>query len=134
MTYPKLVASMSKKREIVDCQMKLKPTENSRAYTVRILYKGYGSPKVWLIDPVLEHYEGEMPHHLYGKDKKGHPELCVFEPGKDEWNSQKSLACVFVPWVITWLYTYELWLITGLWLYPEASTAQDVDKDKKRIE
>ena len=87
----------------------------------------------WLIEPALELYEGKKPHHLYGKDKDGHAELCVYEPGRDNWNPQKSLASVFVPWVITWLYTYEFWLITGMWLYPEASIEEDTEKDREAL-
>ena len=75
-----------------------------------------------MIDPPLELFEGEKPHHIFGEDQNGHPELCVYKSGQDRWDSQKSLASVFVPWVITWLYAYEIWLITGEWIYPEAGT------------
>lgn len=123
--YGKLIVSMSKNRRIVDCLINLQPTEQSRTYTVRILYKEYGRPKVWLMEPELETYEGKKPHHLYGEDKDGNPELCVYDPKQDKWNSRKSLAGVFIPWVITWLYAYEMWLITGEWLYPEVATSKN---------
>ena len=124
-TYGKLVSFMSKNRETVDCLIKLQPSEESRVYTVRIRYNGYGFPHAWMIEPDLEQYDGLDPHHIYGKDKNGHPELCVYHPGEDNWNSQKSLASVFIPWVITWIHTYEIWLITGMWLYPEAGDGSD---------
>ncbi len=120
-TYRDLVTNMSKDRNIVDCRIRLQPTLQSKEYLVRIIYKGYGRPKAWLYEPDLELYEGKKPHHIYGEDEKGHPELCVYEPEQDKWSTQKSLARVFVPWVITWLYAYEIWLVTGLWLYPEAT-------------
>lgn len=120
-TYHDLV-TMSRNRNAVDCQIRLCPTDNSREYVIRIFYKGYGRPQAWLLDPPLEMFDGAKPHHIFGEDQNGHPELCVYKSGQDKWDSQKSLAIFFVPWVITWLYAYEIWLITGEWIYPEATT------------
>ena len=100
---------------------------------VMIFYQIYDSPKVWLVDPDLELYEGNKPHHIYGdKDEKGHTRLCVYDPAQDKWNSQKSLAYVFVPWIITWLYAYEIWLICGKWTYPETTASDNADKPGKQ--
>jgi len=38
------------------------------------------------------------------------------------------LADSYIPWVITWLSAYEIWQITGVWVYPE-----QID-DKPKIE
>ena len=129
--YPGLVESMSKNRHAVDCIIRLQPSDVSQTYKIRILYQGRGySPKAWMIDPPMEQYDGIDPHHLYGKDKNGHPQLCVFDPDQDNWSCYKSLANVFIPWVITWLYTYEIWLITGEWLYPEGGQVK-MNKETK---
>ena len=31
-----------------------------------------------------------------------------------------DIALSFVPWIVTWLNTYEYWLITGEWSYDES--------------
>lgn len=118
------LVTMERNRNIVDCQIRLHPTENSREYIIRIRYEGHGRPQAWLIDSPLKLVEGKKPHHIYGENQCGQTELCVFKWDLDKWDSQKSLATVFVPWVITWLYAYEIWQITGEWIYPEASTGE----------
>lgn len=64
--------------------------------------------------------DGKLPHHIYGVDKFGHYRLCVYDPKRKEWNQQMFIAESFVPWVCTWLNTYEYWVITGVWHYDEA--------------
>lgn len=132
-TYHDRITYISRRLDAVDCQIRLQPSEHSREYVVRVFYQIYDSPKVWLVDPDLELYEGNKPHHIYGdKDEKGHARLCVYDPAQDKWNSQKSLAHVFVPWIITWLYAYEIWLICGKWTYPETTASDNADKPGKQ--
>ena len=59
------------------------------------------------------------PHHIYGKDERGHYQLCVHYHRDKNWNQQMFIAESFIPWVCTWLNTYEYWLITGEWHYDE---------------
>lgn len=99
--------------------MQIKPSEMSRTYRVKITYKYGHIPRAILLEPKLEKYKDEYPHHIYGFDKKGHANLCVFKRGVDQWNHETSIAKTFIPWVFTWLNTYEYWLITGKWHYDE---------------
>ena len=117
--YTSLVESMSDKRDEVDCILRLQPSAESRVYRVRIRYRIRKEPKVWLLEPPLTRHDGKLPPHIYAKDEDGLNPLCVFYPPEDKWTSQKSLAYVFVPWISTWLYAYEIWQITGVWTYPE---------------
>ena len=99
--------------------MNITPSENSQTYKVEISYRYGYSPKAILLSPDLQQKDGKYPHHIYGIDKNGHARLCVYCPSLDEWHSDMSIATSFVPWVSTWLNTYEYWLITGEWHYDE---------------
>ena len=99
------------------CIMTLRPSEESCEYLVKIvLHKGY-KPSVWLMEPSLQLVNDKLPHHIYGFDGAGKPKLCVYHPS--EWNDRMFIAESFVPWVITWLNTYEYWVLTGKWHYDE---------------
>lgn len=104
--------------------MRLQPSLESMVYVVKITYKYTDKfPKAWLLDPDLEKVEGKYPHHKYECDNAGHPRLCVYYPAYKEWNSTMDIATSFIPWVVTWLNTYEYWLITGKWIYDELPRA-----------
>lgn len=97
-------------------RMHIKPTEDSDTYTVDISYKLNRSPYVLLISPQLKTYKGAKPHHLYD-DVNGYPRLCLYY--KNEWTKKDYIADTIIPWISTWLFAYEYWLITGIWEYAE---------------
>ncbi len=117
--YSEIIESISCKYDTLNCIIRLKPTAESLIYKVLIKYDILHSPQVWLLDPPLKKYDGKDVHHIYKLDKKGHPKLCVYHPKYDKWNGHILLVNTIVPWVITWLFAYEYWLITGKWAYPE---------------
>ena len=49
----------------------------------------------------------------------------LYYPKYKEWNKQMYIANSFVPWVCTWLSTYEYWLVTGNWHYDEILIGQN---------
>ncbi len=101
--------------------MTLQPAPDCEVYRILIQYKiSDYAPKVWLISPELQRVEGKRPHHIYDFDNSGHPRLCVYYPRFNEWNQAMLISDAFIPWIITWLNTYEYWLITGQWLYDES--------------
>lgn len=103
------------------CMIRLQPSEHSDIYRIKITYKISDiSPKAWLLAPEMKTYDGKYPHHIYGKDERGHYQLCVHYHRDKNWNQQMFIAESFIPWVCTWLNTYEYWLITGEWHYDEA--------------
>ena len=112
-------------KDCFEVVMNITPSENSATYKVRISYRIGGSPTALLLSPKLEKRDGKYPHHIYGIDNAGRAILCVYCPDQDEWNSSMSIATSFIPWVSTWLNTYEYWLITGEWHYDEVLTQTD---------
>ena len=103
------------------CMMHLQPSMESETYLVKITYKYTDRfPKVWLLHPKVEKVNGKYPHHIYEWDNKGNPRLCVYYPGYKEWNPNMDIARSFIPWIVTWLNTYEYWIITGQWIYDES--------------
>ena len=119
-TYPKLIDKIFIKKGILHCYMRLQPSPNSDIYEIHIRYKINERPKVWVIYPKIEKLNGEYPIHKYGFDTSGNIELCVFCPEYKEWNDKNMLLSeTFIPWVVTWLHTYEFWLVTGIWNYKE---------------
>lgn len=120
--YGSLIVDSSIKGSLLSCSMRLTPSAESETYTVLISYKlSDYSPRSWLIEPAIELHNGKLPEHIYGVDSKGHPRLCVFYPSANEWTPRMFIANTYVPWIITWLNTYEYWLITGEWYYPAVS-------------
>ena len=112
-------AQMNKHSRSFEIVMDITPSENSNTYEVKISYEIGKKPQAILLSPALKEYDGKMPHHIYGFDKNGHAILCVYCPYKGEWTSSMPIAESFIPWVSTWLNTYEYWLITGEWNYNE---------------
>lgn len=53
--------------------------------------------------------------------------MCAYHRDKN-WNQQMFIAESFIPWVCTWLNTYEYWLITGEWHYDEAFPGKNKKK------
>lgn len=131
-TYYALITSIHINRSHLYCTMKLRPSKGSIVYTIRIEYSIGNAPKVWLIAPEMERVDGKLPHHIYkaDKDREGHQRLCVYYPRFYEWDGRCMLLSeTFVPWIITWLNTYEYWQVTGEWVYAESP--KKIRKDEK---
>ena len=129
--YSELVDELIIEKSELICKIKLQPSVHSEIYEIKIKYKiSDGSPKAWLINPEMRAFEGKYPHHVYGTDRQGHYRLCVYSPMDKNWNQDMLIAESFIPWVCTWLNSYEYWLITGKWHYDEAFS--DGNKRKRR--
>lgn len=129
--YNNIIQSSSLNKNGFEIIMDITPSENSLTYTVKIEYHKNGFPQVILLSPALQQYNGNYPHHLYKRYKNGQARLCVYHPRKDKWNSNMSIATTFIPWVLTWLNTYEYWLITGEWHYDEIINETGKGKEGK---
>jgi hypothetical protein len=90
----------------------IRPTARSVAYRVRIEYRTYQPPDVYVLSPKLKPREegGRLPHVYPGN------RLCLYLPGVGEWTSEMSLAHTLVPWISEWLFFYETWRALGVWL------------------
>lgn len=131
-TYPQLIDEIRTHNNELMCIIRLQPTPQSIEYKVRIWFKPRYWPKAFLLEPKeIAKVNGKKPHHLYNRDEDGKERLCVFYPKGQEWNDNMFLAESFVPWVITWLSAYEIWQITGIWVYPEQIDAGPKTEPKK---
>lgn len=91
----------------------LQPTPMSLHYEVAIQYRHRQRPKVTVVNPVLKSREGESLPHVYPGD-----ELCLYY--KDEFTGTEDfIADTIVPWTSEWLYFYECWVTSGVWLGAE---------------
>ena len=128
-TYPELIEEIRTHYNELMCIIRLQPTPQSIEYKVRIWFKPGYWPQSSLLEPKeIAKVDGKKPHHLYNRSEDGKERLCVFYPKGHEWNDNMFLADSYIPWVITWLSAYEIWQITGAWVYPE-----QID-DKPKIE
>jgi hypothetical protein len=97
-------------RSELRCTGTLQPSATSDAYLVEIKYKIPVRPHVRILEPQLKLAQGhkKLPHVFAGND------LCLYSNG--EWRPDLRISEYIVPWVSFWLYFYEVWLLTGLWL------------------
>jgi len=79
---------------------------------VKIKYKPGGEPKVWVLQPEIIM---SSRTHVY---KEGN--LCLYFPRDEPWMEGDLISKKIIPWTAEWLIYYELFLITGDWLGPEA--------------
>lgn len=130
--YPSLIESIGIRNSQLSCDLWLQPTAESIKYKVSIKYKIGCWPTAQIVEPrEIEKVDGQKPHHLYNRNEDGKEKLCVFHPKSQEWNDAMFLTDAFIPWVITWLSAYEIWQITGIWVYPEAKDNKPKQESKK---
>ena len=93
---------------------KLKPSDLSITYDIRIQYnKGY-DPNVYVLSPKplpLAKDVTKLPH-VYDHEKQ---HLCLYHRHMNEWNEYKMIATTIIPWASEWLLHYEIWVATGTW-------------------
>ncbi len=93
--------------------IKLKPTENSIIYTLRIdCHCVKKTVKIFIINPPIgKEIKGKRIPHLYENGS-----LCLYYPKNNEWNYTDVWAETLIPWACLWLYYFELWQFTGEWI------------------
>lgn len=86
------------------------PSPISEEYRVRVEFQWRYCPKVNVISPELRIRDGfkSLPH--VNEDGS----ICLHVMG--EWQPWMLVADSTIPWISGWLYFYEMWLATGLWL------------------
>ena len=101
------------KRGKVELILKIKPTELSIEYTIKIVARtNYSKVGIFVISPKVERYENDkkVPHlYLDGS-------LCLYYPRYHEWKYTDLWAETLIPWASLWLFYYEIWQETGEWL------------------
>jgi len=90
----------------------LTPSGLTNTYVISVSYELGVSPRVSVISPELQsRAEGQRIPHTYKGD---YP--CLYFPWNKEWTPNKLIALTIIPWASLWLYYYEVWLATGVWL------------------
>ena len=82
------------------------------AYRVSIGYKLGIQPKVFVQspEPVKEAHGIPTPHLNFDES------LCLYDPGKKQWTNADAIAYTTIPWTLRWLFHYENWLSSKVWL------------------
>ena len=90
----------------------IQPTPLSDFYTVRVTYKQDCPPVIKVLNNQLK------PRQPKGRIKHTYPDesLCLYYPKAREWTPNDLISETIVPWISVWLYYYELWFVTGIWL------------------
>ena len=89
------------------------PSSLSATYNVELAYVRDGHPNVYIVNPKLALYPGELKlPHVYDTEKQW---LCLYRRAAGEWKSNMFLADTVIPWACEWLLQYEFWLSTGTW-------------------
>jgi hypothetical protein len=95
----------------------LHPSAITRAYRVRIEYREGEPPDVYVEEPMLSRRQlapDKAIPHTYDSDKPGKERPCCFYPAAD-WDGTHLIATTVVPWLMSWLFDYEIWHATGDW-------------------
>lgn len=95
-------------------RLNLQPTPLSVVYQVEVRYRHRDTPRVRVLSPKLESRPGETLPHVYPGN-----ELCLYYR-REFVGSRDFIADTIVPWTSEWLYFYEYWMSTGVWLGSEA--------------
>ncbi len=101
------------------CEGVLQPADGCASYNVQIEHHKNGIPKVRVLSPFI------LPStkiHMYEDGS-----LCLYYPPEDPWRRSDNIHEKIIPWIAEWLVYYELFLIHGKWLGPEAP---HVDEEK----
>jgi hypothetical protein len=111
-------------RQHLVCEGSIIPSEGCTTYTVSISYKQDGVPTVRIKEPTIT---PSARIHMY-KDGT----LCLYQPNDDPWKTSDDIHEKIIPWVAEWLVFYELFLMCGKWLGPEAEHGSDGKKQQTR--
>lgn len=100
------------RRGALDMRGHVQPTALTDLYLLRIRYKLGRSPQVTVEEPELEaRDDGQPVPHVYPGLR-----LCLYRPHAREWRAVDRISETIVPWAMEWLYFYEVWHATGVWI------------------
>lgn len=92
--------------EMLVCKGGIK-LDGCKEHEVHIKFAPGMPPKVTL--PKLVE-KSKFDVHMYNDGS-----LCLFYPGDQKWTDYTRIAEYTIPWVIEWIYLYEIWKLTGKW-------------------
>ena len=90
----------------------VQPTALSRRYRVDLRYDDGAAPTVEVVEPRLAgRPDNPSIPHVYEGNRP-----CLYRPNTGEWDPLQFIAETVVPWLVLWLFYYEIWQATGEWL------------------
>lgn len=104
--YSNVVSYRLEKNELY-VVLKIKPTQSSKEYKVRLKYE-IGKKPIIKVDNIKK--DVKLPH-TYSNN-----ELCLYYTKNKEWTKYDYIGNKIIPWISEWLYFYEVWLVTDKWL------------------
>lgn len=110
--FPFIECQISKVTNRLNCYGTFQPHPACNRYEVAIIQKAGEPPKVFIRKPEIR-YSSAI--HVF-PDKS----LCLFDPREKTWTRDTLISETIIPWINEWIVFYELYLITGKWLGPEA--------------
>jgi hypothetical protein len=99
-------------RNRLTCKGAITPSPGCDEYVVRIRYEYEKVPRVDIVQPTIK---PSFKIHMYGCGA-----LCLYDPRETPWQRGDNVHEKIIPWTAEWLVFYELYLIYGKWLGPEA--------------
>jgi len=94
------------------CEGVIVPSDGCDTYRIRILYPQFGVPTVRIREPEIA---PSREIHMYRDGS-----LCLYKPAEQPWKITDLIHEKIIPWTAEWLVFYELYLLCGKWLGPEA--------------
>lgn len=93
---------------------KIRPTPLSKEYQVLMTFELWHTPAVWIFGDNLEGLDNpDFPHKYHIDSKAKLVKICLYR--YREFSSYMFLSKTIIPWIVEWLYYYEIWLATGEW-------------------
>ena len=100
------------RRKKLMCTGELQPDPSFSTYEVRITLEFKRYPVSRVLSPCLQRRsESDAIPHVFDGAKDPRP--CLFY--KQQWHGSMALSNTIVPWLLEWLYFYEMWQVTGHW-------------------
>ena len=96
----------------LECEGFITPSIDCATYRIAISYEQDGIPRVKIKEPQIT---PSSRIHMYDNGT-----LCLYQPKETPWQSSDNLHEKIIPWTAEWLVFYELYLMCGKWLGPEA--------------
>jgi hypothetical protein len=81
--------------------------EGCQDYEVDIRFTPGMPPKVTFPKLVVE---SKFDIHLYNDGS-----LCLYYPAEQNWTDYTKISDYTIPWIVEWIYLYEIWKLTGKW-------------------
>ena len=119
-------------------RMELSPTEASRLYHCELhVPPGLVFPQMIVREPDLHVLAaGRTLPHVYPYKGEG-VHVCLWKPRFREWNWSMKLSETYVPWTVEWLWYFEDWLHTDIWVgggdHPAGRRRRKGDRSEKEI-